>query len=126
MGGDRRKQKKRDYVHRGRRGVQDKSRRHDRTKGKEMLRQKVDEEEHLKIHGGLREGIGMKTYLHGPIDYAKILKLRFRMGDLGQPERRKRYNSSRGKARESRINIVAECELYKDCLLYTSPSPRDS
>ena len=41
------------------------------------------------------------------------------------PERRKRYTSSRvededaqtcpcGKARESRIHIVAECELYKD------------
>ena len=34
MEGDRRKQL-RDNVHRGRRGVQDKSRRHDRTKGKE-------------------------------------------------------------------------------------------
>ena len=39
------------------------------------LRQKVDEEEHLKIYGGLREGRGMKTYLHGPIDHAKNLKL---------------------------------------------------
>ena len=37
---------------------------------KKALRQKIDEEEHLKIYGGLREGIGMKTYLHGPIDYA--------------------------------------------------------
>ena len=32
--------------------------------------------------GGLREDIGMKTYLHGPMDYAKQLKLRFRVGDL--------------------------------------------
>ena len=50
-------------------------------------RQKVEEEEHLKIYGGLREGIGMKTYLHGPLDYAKNLKLLFRIGDLDLPER---------------------------------------
>ena len=92
---------------------------------KKALKQKIDEEEHLKIYGGLREGIGMKTYLHGPIDYAKNLKLRFRIGDIDLPERRKRYTSSRvekeyaqtcpcGKARESRIHIVAECELYKE------------
>ena len=34
-------------------------------------------------------------YLHGPMDYAKKLKLRFRVGDLDLPERRKRYTSSR-------------------------------
>ena len=55
---------------------------------KKALRQKVDEEEHLTIYGGLREGIGMKTYLHGPIDYAKHLKLRFRIGDP-RPTRQK-------------------------------------
>ena len=59
------------------------------------LRNKVKEEEHLEIYGGLREEIGMKTYLHGPMDYAKTLKLRFRVGDLDLPERRKRYASSR-------------------------------
>ena len=37
----------------------------------------------------------MKTYLHGPMDYAKKLKLRFRVRDLDLPERRKRYTSSR-------------------------------
>ena len=37
----------------------------------------------------------MKTYLHGPIDYAKNLKLRFRIGDIDLPERRKRYTRSR-------------------------------
>ena len=41
--------------------------------------------------GGLREEIGMKTYFHGPMDYAKTLKLRFRVGDLDPPERRKRH-----------------------------------
>ena len=48
-------------------------------------RNKVKEEEHLEIYGGLREDIGMKTYLHGPTDYAKELKLRFRVGDLDLP-----------------------------------------
>ena len=52
------------------------------------LRQNVDEEDHLKIYGGLIEGMGMKTCLHGPIDYAKNFKLRFRIGDLDLPERR--------------------------------------
>ena len=37
----------------------------------------------------------MTTYLHGPMDYAKKLKLRFRVGDLDLPERRERYTSSR-------------------------------
>ena len=54
-----------------------------REKG--ALKRKIDEEEHLKIYGGLREGIGMKTYLHGPMDAAKNLKLRFRVGDLDLP-----------------------------------------
>ena len=43
----------------------------------------------------MREDIGMKTYLHGPMDYAKKLKLRFRVGNLDLPERRKMYTSSR-------------------------------
>ena len=42
---------------------------------KEALKRKVDEEEDLKIYGGLKGGTEMKTYLHG--DYAKNLKLRF-------------------------------------------------
>ena len=52
------------------------------------LRSKVKEEEHLEIDGELREEIGMKTYLHGPMVYATTLKLRFRVGDLDLPERR--------------------------------------
>ena len=36
----------------------------------------------------------MKRYLHGPMDFAKTLKLRFRAGDLDLPERRKRCTSS--------------------------------
>ena len=84
----------------------------------------MKEEEHLEIYGGLGEDIGMKTYLHGPMDYTKMLKLRFRVGDLDEPERRKLYASSReeeeitqmcpcGKAVESRTHIVGECEIYK-------------
>ena len=67
----------------------------------------------------------MKTYLHGPMDAAKNLKLRFRVRDLDLPERRKRYTSSReedvdakkcpcGNAMESRTHLVVECELYKE------------
>ena len=90
------------------------------------LRNKVESEKHLEIYGRLREGIGMKTYLHGPMDFAKTLKLRFRVGDLDLPERRKRYTSSReeeevdaqmcpwGKAIESRTHIVEKCEIYNE------------
>ena len=67
----------------------------------------------------------MKTCLHGPMDYAKTLKLRFRVGDLNLPERRKRYASSReedkiaqmcpcGKAVKIRTRIVGECEIHKE------------
>ena len=37
----------------------------------------------------------MKIYLHGQMDYAKKLKLRFRVGDLDLPGKRKRYTSRR-------------------------------
>ena len=66
----------------------------------------------------------MKTYWHNPMDYAKKLKLRFRVGDLDLPERRKRYTSSReedvvtqmcpcGTTIEGRTHIV-ECEICKE------------
>ena len=47
------------------------------------------------MYGGLSEGTGMKSYLRGPMDFAKTLKLRFRAGDLDLPERKKRYTSNR-------------------------------
>ena len=68
----------------------------------------------------------MKAYLHGPMDYAKTLKLRFRVGDLDLPERKKRYTGSQeeeeiaqmcpcGKAVvQSRTHIVGECEIFKE------------
>ena len=86
----------------------------------------MKEEKHLEIYGGLREDIGMKTYLHEPMDYAKKLKLRFRAVHLDLPERRKRYTSSReeegvathmcpcGTTTESRAHIAEECEIYKE------------
>ena len=61
------------------------------------------------------------------MDYTKTLKLRFRVGDLGLPQRRKRYTSSRGeeeedaqmcscgKVVESKNRIrVGECEIYQE------------
>ena len=60
-----------------------------------VLRNKVELEKHSEIHGGLKEGIGMKTYLHDPMDSAKTPKLRFRVGDLDPPEKRKRQTSGR-------------------------------
>ena len=70
----------------------------------------------------------MTTYFHRPIDFAKMLKLRFRGGDLDLLEKMKRYTSSReeekvdaqmcpcGEAIEGRSNvlIVEECEIYKE------------
>ena len=37
----------------------------------------------------------MRTYLHGPMDYVKMLRLRCRVGNLDLPERTKRYTSGR-------------------------------
>ena len=68
----------------------------------------------------------METYLHGPMNYAKKLKLRFRERDLDLPERKKRYASSRededvatnmcpcGTTIESRTHRVGEREIYKE------------
>ena len=85
----------------------------------------MKEEKRVEIYGGLRENIEMKTYLHGPMDCAKKLKLRFRVGDLDLPERRKRFTSSReedvvtnicpcGTTIERRSHMVGECEIYKE------------
>ena len=86
------------------------------------LRNKVKEEKHFEICRRLSEDIGMKTYLHGSMDYAKKLKLRFRVVDLDLPEIRARNTSIReeedvathmcpcGTKIESRTQIVGECE----------------
>lgn len=46
---------------------------------KEALRQKAHEGEHLEILEGLREGIGMKLYLHGPMHNVQKFKVPFRV-----------------------------------------------
>ena len=68
----------------------------------------------------------MKIYLHGLMDYTKKLTLRFRLGGLDLPERRKRYTSSREEEDvgtnmcpcdttiESRTDTVEEGQIYKE------------
>ena len=58
------------------------------------LRHKVNEEKNVEVYEKLREDVGIKTYLRGPMNYAKILKIRLRVRDLDLPNRRKRYTSS--------------------------------
>ena len=107
--------------------VQGRSRRKDGIKGKASAKKhKVKSEKHLETYGGLSEGIEMKTYLHVPIDFAKTLRIRFRVGDLDLPEKIKRHTSSReeeevdaqmcpcGKAIESRTHMVGESEMYRE------------
>ena len=74
--------------------VQDGNKRKDRRKGKASAKKHVEREARSDMRG-LREDIGMKTYLHGPMDCTNKLKLRFRVGDLDLQERRIRYTSSR-------------------------------
>lgn len=63
-------------------------------RGKQEKRWKVDEGKHLKIYEGLREGIEMGTYHHGPMDYhAKKLTLIISGGGPESARRRKRYTS---------------------------------
>lgn len=58
---------------------------------KEIVRHEVDDDQHLRMCGGLREEIGMEIHMHGPLDVVKKLKLRFRVANLDLPDRRKRY-----------------------------------
>lgn len=51
---------------------QDTSKRYDKNqRGETALRRKMDAKEHLKMYGGLREGTGLKRYLHDPIEYTR-------------------------------------------------------
>ena len=50
----------------------------------------------------------METYLHGPMDYAITLKLRFRVGDLDLLERRKSYTSSRVEEGDAQMALMAK------------------
>lgn len=55
----------------------------------------MDEEENLKTHWGLREGVGMGTGFYSATNYAKKLKIRLWVWDMNLPERSKRYTSSK-------------------------------
>ena len=106
--------------------VQDRSTRKDRKKRHASAKNQGEIEETLGDVRGIKRRMAMKRYLHDPMDFAKTLKLRFRVGDLDLPERRKRYTRSReeeeidaqicpcGEAIESRSDIVGECEMYKE------------
>ena len=70
--------------------------RKDRAKGTtSSLRNRVRSEKLLEMCGGLSRGRVQKTFLHGPTDFAKTMKLRFDVGDLDPPERINKYISIR-------------------------------
>ena len=83
----------------------------------------MKEEERLRDIRGAKRRDNNENVFARPIDYAKTLKLRFRVRDQDLPERRKRYTGSReeeeeaaqmcswGKAVETRTNILGECEI---------------
>ena len=50
----------------------------------------MKEEEHSRDLRGVKRRNRDETYLYGPMDYAKKLKLRFRVGNLDLSERKKR------------------------------------
>ena len=76
--------------------------------------------------GGVRENVEKKMCLHGPMDYAKKLLLRLRVGEQNLSGRRKRYTSGReeggvvthmcpcGTTIESRTHTVGECEYIQE------------
>ena len=72
--------------------VQGRGRTRDRKKRKASAKKQGGIGKTLEDTRGIerRNRIRVKTYLHGPMDFARTLKLRFRVGDLDLPERRKR------------------------------------
>ncbi|CAB1101586.1 unnamed protein product [Ectocarpus sp. CCAP 1310/34] len=87
------------------------------------LRKECKDKEGLEVYGMLKEGIGFKDYLHGPMDAGTKLKVKFRTGDIGLRERRRRHRTvdeeddefkcDCGFECEDRVHVVAECPLYK-------------
>lgn len=75
------------------------------------------------MYGMLKEGIGFKDYLHGPMDAGTKLKVKFRTGDIGLRERRRRHRTvddeddkfkcDCGFECEDRVHVVAECQWYE-------------
>ncbi|CAB1105642.1 unnamed protein product [Ectocarpus sp. CCAP 1310/34] len=87
------------------------------------LRKETKDKEGLEVYGMLKEGIGFKDYLHGPMDAETKLKVEFRTGDIGLRERRRRHRTVDEEDDEfkcdcsfeceDRVHVVAECPLYK-------------
>ena len=69
-------------------GLQDRIKRKDRKEGRTSGKKQGGRGGTLGDIRGLREKIGTKTYLHGPMDYPKTLKLQFRVWNLDLPETR--------------------------------------
>ena len=68
----------------------------------------MKEEGHLAIYGRFREETGKKTYSHSPMDYAKSLKLQFRVGGLDLPEKRGIQVVGRRRKKIHRCALVAK------------------
>ncbi|CAB1096931.1 unnamed protein product [Ectocarpus sp. CCAP 1310/34] len=87
------------------------------------LRKESKDKEGLEVYGMLKEGIGFKDYLHGPMDAGTKLKVKFRTEDTSLRERRRRHRTvdeeddefkcDCGFECEDRVHVVAECPLYK-------------
>ena len=100
-------------VHREVRGVQHgSSKRKDRKKRKASAK-KGERGGALKRYAGLRQEVGTEPDLYGPMDYAKTLKLQFRVGDLDLPERRKGYTTSREEEKGAQMCPCGEAVSHR-------------
>ncbi|CAB1105071.1 unnamed protein product [Ectocarpus sp. CCAP 1310/34] len=57
------------------------------------LRNESKDKAGLEVYGMLKEGIGFRDYLHGPMDAGTKLEVKFRTGDTGLRERRRRHTT---------------------------------
>ena len=92
-----RRKPRRHAVHEQVWSIQDRSKIRNISKGKASVELEGGRGRTLKryqVYGRLMEVLGVKSYFRGPMDYAKTLKLHYRAGDLGLPEKRKRYSYS--------------------------------
>ncbi|CAB1097155.1 unnamed protein product [Ectocarpus sp. CCAP 1310/34] len=74
------------------------------------VRKESKDKEGLEVYGMLKEGIGFKDYLHGPMDAGTKLKVKFRTGDIGLRERRRRHGTVDEEDDEFKCDCGFECE----------------
>ncbi|CAB1120939.1 unnamed protein product [Ectocarpus sp. CCAP 1310/34] len=74
------------------------------------LRKETKDLDGLEVYGMLKEGIGFKDYLHGPMDAGTKLKVKFRTGDIGLRERRRRHRTVDEEDDEFKCDCGFECE----------------